>query len=53
MMKQVTPSKKSAKSFQGQSSDVFSPRKALAGTTKPRAIKSPGSRTGLKKGAGG
>lgn len=33
--------------------DAMKPRKKMAGATKPRAIKNPGSRAGLKKGAGG
>lgn len=49
-MKQVTPSQKTFKSFQGQS---FSTKKSQSPVKKPRAIKNPGARSGLKKGAGG
>lgn len=53
-MKQVIPSSKKQKSFgQSLTIDKIQPQKRAAGATKPRAIKTPGGRSGLKKGAGG
>lgn len=53
-MKQVTPSSKKQKSFgQSLTIDKIKPGKVNAGATKPRAIKTPGGRSGLRKGAGG
>jgi len=45
--------KGSANSFQSVKAGKITPRKKLAAQKKPRMIKSPGARSGLKKGAGG
>lgn len=47
------PKNKKANTFQSIKSDAISPRKKLGMHKKPRAIKTPGARAGLKKGAGG
>ena len=53
-MKQVTPSSKKQKSFgQSLTIDKLRARNKAGGGEKPRAIKTPGGRSGLKKGAGG
>lgn len=44
---------KKGNSFQSIKSDDVTPRKKLGMHKKPRAIKTPGARSGLKKGAGG
>lgn len=48
----MVKSSKTQKSFgSGRSVDAVKPHKKMA--AKPRAIKTPGGRAGLKKGAGG
>ena len=52
-MKQEIPSKKQKSFGSGLTVDKLRARNKTAGGQKPRPIKSPGSRAGLKKGAGG
>ena len=52
-MKQEIPSKKQKSFGSGLTVDKLRARNKAGGGAKPRAIKSPGSRAGLKKGAGG
>lgn len=52
-MKQVIPSKKQKSFGSGLSIEALRARNKAGGGQKPRAIKNPGSRAGLKKGAGG
>lgn len=52
-MKQEIPSKKQKSFGSGLTVDTLRARNKTGGGKKPRAIKNPGSRAGLKKGAGG
>lgn len=52
-MKKVKGQNGPSTMFQSVKAGLITPRKKLATQKKPRGIKSPGARSGLKKGAGG
>lgn len=52
-MKKVKGLSSPSTTFQSVKADGLTPRKKLVSQKKPREIKSPGARSGLKKGAGG
>ncbi len=49
----MEPKTGKANTFQSVKAGAITPRKKLAMQKKPRVIKNPGARSGLKKGAGG
>lgn len=52
-MKKVKGQSSPSTTFQSVKAGAITPRKKLATQKKPRGIKAPGGRSGLKKGAGG